>query len=167
MTSWPRFLTNSWFWTFAVLSAYWHIAEAIRPSNAPFFLLPCVLVTCLVVPIIWLIRYAWELYREHVADHEERKTWDKFWWEDHSRQHHWVHLYATDGYFTHQPDVNVRTRVISCVNCFQMRRIWDGSPLVNNREISWGCPKVPWTYRLAHGGAVPLWDVNSRPPWVR
>jgi hypothetical protein len=124
-----------------------------------------VFATSLIAPIIWLIRYAWELYREHVSDLEERKAQGDFWWEDYSRQHHWVLLYTTDGFFTHKPDVIVRSKVISCTGCFQTRRIWDQSPLL--REVSWGCPKVPWAYRFIHGGAVPLWDVNSKPPWVR
>lgn len=162
MVSWSRFLVNSWFWVFATLAAWWHIAEAVHPSDAPFFLGPCVAVTCIIAPLVWLGGFLVQRLRDEAAYREERSARKDPWWENYSRQHNWKHLYDTNGFFTDDPAKEVWTRVIQCTRCAQTRRIWAGCDV---SKIKWGCAKIPWLGQLTHP-VIPAWDVNSRPPWV-
>lgn len=161
--NWRRFLVNSWFWTFAALSAFYNVAEAISPTpGVAFFLVPCAFTASLIAPFIWLTRLIWEGHLRPIPRINEHNVNGIPWWEDYSRTHHWVHLYDTNGFYVDNPELNVHTRVIQCKKCAQTRRVWNGC---NIGDIRYGCAKIPWLWQVTHP-VIPAWDVNFRPPWI-
>jgi len=94
---------------------------------------------------------------------------DAVWppWEtasNYGRRHAWdwdgAQLVLEDG----QPSYWSQL-LIACTRCHQTRLIWHG---IAPNTIAWGCPPVPRFYRLCRWlarSSVPLWDVNTTPPW--
>lgn len=78
-------------------------------------------------------------------------------WSNYDRLHDWMTPVPVEEGLDPQ---FARVQVI-CWRCRQYRRVWHGASL-----RIWGCPDMPWRYRL---GFVdwPMWSVNEPPPWVR
>lgn len=163
MNKYALFLVNSFFWMFAIISAWWNVFN--RQAEA-YFLVPCLFITTLVwtlfVPVKLLIGEYIGEYRQHSVGYVDARGFPS--WEQTMREHRWAVWYETDGFFTSDPNKHVRTKVIICGNCHQWRRVWTGA---NMENVRYGCPKIPWTYRSGQVAGVPPWSVNERPPWIK